>query len=158
MLNVNPTGLTSGSHSATLTITSSSASNSPVTIPVTAQVRQPLQVTTTSVPDILGGINYAFQLTAAGGTGTGYKWTLEDGNLPYGISLDNNTGVMSGSALYASSTQALPFSVQVEDSSGADASGLLSVIYRPGLLVLPYSPSNFEFVVGTSGSFAHNSD
>jgi Putative Ig domain len=151
VMNLNPTGLASGSHSAVLTITSSSASNSPVKIPVTAEVRQPLQVITTSIPDVLGGVNYTFQFSAAGGTGTGYKWTLEDGYLPYGISLDSNTGVMSGTAIFASNTQSLPFSVQVEDSSGADASATFSVTYRPGLIVLPYSPSNFEFFVGSSG-------
>jgi hypothetical protein len=148
-LNLNPATLSSGNNGATLTITSSTATNSPVTIPVKALIRQPLQVTTTTVPDILGGDNYAFQLSATGGTGSGYKWTLGSGYLPYGISLDSSTGVMSGTTVLASNTQSLSFSVQVEDSSGADASALLSVNYRPGLFVLAYSPSNFQFDVGT---------
>ena len=151
-LNVNPSGLLAGSHSATLTITSSKASNSPITVPVNVTVRQPLQVTTSSISDILGGNPYSTQLAATGGTGTGYKWSLVSGYLPYGISLDANSGVISGTAVLASSTQSLQFSVQVEDSSGADASAWITVTYRPGLFVLIYSPSSFQFNVGSAYS------
>jgi len=148
-LNVNPTGLPTGSNSATLTITSSGATNSPVVVDVTALVRTALQVTTTSVPDVLGGVSYQFPLSATGGTGSGYKWSLAGGYLPYGLSLDPQTGVISGNPASISSTQSIPFSVQVEDSSGADATANLTVTYRPGLFVLDYSPSNFQFTVGT---------
>jgi hypothetical protein len=147
-LSVNPTGLTTGSNNATLTITSSSATNSPVTIPVTPLVRQPLQVTAASLPDILGGYSYSFQFNATGGTGTGYKWTVESGYLPPGLSLDSTTGVMSGIPVLVANTQTLNFSIQVEDSSGTEAYAWFTATYRPGLFVLDYSPSNFAFYVG----------
>jgi hypothetical protein len=155
-LNVNPTGLVAGSYSATLTITSAGASNHQITIPVTATVRPALQVATSQIPDILGGNPYSTRLSAVGGTGTGYKWSLVSGYLPYGISLDSTTGVISGTAVLASSTQSLQFSVQVEDSSGADATAGIAVTYRPGLFVLQYSPSNFQFTVGSSYSSSNS--
>ena len=148
-LNVNPSGLAAGSYSATLTIKSSGASNPQIIVPVTVTVRAPLQVVTTQIPDILGGNQYSAQLSAMGGTGSGYKWSLVSGYLPYGIALDSATGVISGTAILASNTQALQFSVQAEDSSGADAVGWITVTYRPGLFVLIYSPSNFQFTVGS---------
>ncbi len=155
-LNANPSSLTAGTYSATLTITSSGASNSPVTVPVTATVRAPLQVATTAIADILGGDPYTTSLSATGGTGAGYKWSLESGYLPYGITLDPTSGTISGTAIAASSTQNLTFSVQVEDSSGADAVGSISVTYRPGLFVLMYSPNNFQFVLGTAYTSANS--
>ena len=155
-LNANPSSLSAGTYSATLTITSSGASNSPVTVPVTATIRAPLRVATAAIPDILGGDPYTTSLNATGGTGAGYKWSLTSGYLPYGITLDPSSGTISGTAIAASSTQNLTFSVQVEDSSGADAVGTISVTYRPGLFVLMYSPSNFQFVLGTAYTSANS--
>lgn len=149
-LNANPTGLSAGTHTATLTITSPQATNSPISLPVTAIVRAPLQLVTTSIPDVLGGNAYSASLVASGGTGSGYKWSLVSGYLPYGLSLDPVSGTISGTTVAISSTQNLTFSMQVEDSSGADATGIVAVTYRPGLFVQMYSPSNFDFIVGTS--------
>jgi hypothetical protein len=149
-LNANPTSLSAGTYSATLTITSQNASNHQITVPVTATVRQPLQVVTTSIPDVLGGVPYSSSLAASGGTGAGYKWSLVSGYLPYGLSLDPTSGSLSGTTIAVSSTQNLSFGVEVEDSSGADAVGTISVTYRSGLFVLIYSPSNFQFIVGTA--------
>jgi hypothetical protein len=147
-LTANPSGLAAGANNATLTITSAGATNSPIVVPVTATVRQPLAVATTSIPDILGGDPYSTSLSATGGTGSGYKWSLVSGYLPYGITLDAASGTVSGTPILASNTQSLSFSVQVEDSSGADAVAWISVTYRPGLFVLDYSPSTFKFTLG----------
>ena len=57
--------------------------------------RSPLEITTVSLPDAVVGDAYSATLEATGGT-TPYTWAITTGSLPGGLSLDANTGIISG--------------------------------------------------------------
>lgn len=63
----------------------------------TPRLYPPLEVTTSSLPDAVVGQPYVFTLRATGGDGKNYVWELINGTtLPDGLTLDPNTGVISG--------------------------------------------------------------
>ena len=53
-------------------------------------------ITTTSLPGAVTGTPYSATLTAAGGTRSGYAWSISNGLLPSWASLSPATGVISG--------------------------------------------------------------
>ncbi|MFZ0667239.1 MAG: Ig domain-containing protein, partial [Acidimicrobiales bacterium] len=76
------------------------------------QVIQPLEVSTSTLPDATKGSSYSTTLTAIGGKRP-YTWTLKSGTLPAGITL-STAGVISGKP---SAKGTFTFTVQVKDSS-----------------------------------------
>ena len=144
----NPAGLAAGTYNGSLSVSSTNPPST-VTIPATMTIFSLIQITTTSLPDAVSGQSYSSQLQASGGTGTGYTWSLVSGILPGGVSLNPQTGTLSGTAgsISGSTTETLNFAVQ--DSNGHLATKTLSLIWRQALAILPYSPSNFQFNVGT---------
>ena len=91
-----------------------------------------LQITTTSLPSTYIVSMYNQPITATGGTGTGYTWSVISGSLPTGTTLQTSgtpSTVLSGQVMQA--TQFF-FTVQVEDSFGNKATQALSVnVYPP---------------------------
>src|ERR1035438_4720247 len=45
-------------------------------------LQTPLQITTTSIPNATSGQPYSTTLTALGGSGSGYTWSVSSGTLP----------------------------------------------------------------------------
>lgn len=72
-----------------------------------------LEITTTSLPDGQVEVAYTATLEATGGTEP-YTWSISDGSLPDGLTLDSGTGVISGTP---TTEEDYSFTVQVEDSS-----------------------------------------
>ncbi|MGO9168845.1 MAG: putative Ig domain-containing protein [Candidatus Sulfotelmatobacter sp.] len=72
----------------------------------------PLQITTTSLPEVMAGAEYTETLAASGGKSP-YHWKLTSGTLPQGLSLAS-TGVLSGST---AQTGPCTLTFQVTDSS-----------------------------------------
>jgi hypothetical protein len=93
------------------TSTANSAKSDTVLVVVTPLVI-PLQITTTSLPEVIAGASYTETLGASGGKSP-YHWTLTNGTLPLGLSL-SSTGVLSGST---AQTGAFTLTFQVTDSS-----------------------------------------
>jgi hypothetical protein len=145
-----PSGLAAGTYNGSFTVTSPNPVQT-LTVPVTMTIYSPLQITTSALPDAVSGQAYTFQLLATGGTGTGIVWS-ENGTLPLGLSFNPSTGTISGTAgpLSGSTTETLTFTVQ--DSIGHSSTKTLTLLWREGLVILPLSPSNFQFVVGSSGN------
>jgi arabinan endo-1,5-alpha-L-arabinosidase len=101
----------------------------------------PLAITTTTLTGGTVTESYTATLTAAGGTGGGYTWSVSAGALPAGITLAGS-GVLSGTPTAAGTFN---FTAAVTDSSQASASASLSlVIAAAGPL------TNYEFTGDTS--------
>lgn len=149
-ITANPAGLSAGTYSGMLTITSPNPPST-VTVPVTMTIYNALQITTSSLPDAVSGQQYSVQLHASGGTGTGFTWSLVSGTLPVGISFPPS-GLLSGTAGSLSGSTTETLKVAVQDSIGHQAIGTFSLLWRQALVILPYSPSNFQFAVGSPGS------
>lgn len=142
----NPAGMQAGTYSANLTITAPSASNSPISVPVTMTILAPLQITTTSLPTGTWGQTYSTQLYATGGAG--YVWSLQTGSsLPLNLTL-SASGLISGTLVSASSTNTYPLTVVVTDSLNRSQSVNLSLKVQPPIVVTTLAPSSFQFTVG----------
>ncbi|MBI1920576.1 MAG: putative Ig domain-containing protein [Geobacter sp.] len=84
---------------------------------------------------LLGGsVDYPYnQLLSATGGKTPYTWSIISGNLPSGLSLDANIGVISG---IPTEGGAKTFTVQVQDANGATSSRQLSIFITSPDLIL----------------------
>ena len=101
----------------------------------------PLAITTTSLTGGTVTEAYTATLTATGGTGSGYAWSISAGTLPGGMILAG-TGILSGTPTAAGT---FSFTAAVTDSSQASATASLSlVIAAAGPL------TNYEFTGDTS--------
>jgi arabinan endo-1,5-alpha-L-arabinosidase len=101
----------------------------------------PLKVTAASLPAGTITESYSSTLTATGGTGTGYAWTISAGALPGGLTLASG-GILAGTPTAAGTFN---FTVEVTDSSGATATGSL------GVVIATAGPlTNYEFTGDTS--------
>jgi hypothetical protein len=87
-------------------------------------------VMTSRLPSAAKGLEYDTDLSAVGGSGT-YRWSLVQGALPPGMSLDYATGVVEG---VPTSQWAQPFAIRVTSSTGA------SSIIRVNLVVANAHP------------------
>jgi len=107
------------------------------------KVSGPLQIVTTTLPDGTVGTPYSAQLVATGGVPP-YRWNIESGGLPPGLSLDGPTGVISGTPTLIGGYS---FNVRVTDSAGN------YVIRSFELLILPPAGSgpNLEMKVLLEG-------
>jgi hypothetical protein len=87
---------TPGSFGVTLGVTSVGVTETrDFTISVGSTSFPPPTITTPSLPDARVGVFYERTLGATGGDGT-YRWTISFGVLPPGLSLEESTGVISG--------------------------------------------------------------
>jgi hypothetical protein len=59
---------------------------------------RPVKVATAVPADAIEGFPYSFQFVAVGGVASNYEWTLQEGTLPSGVTLDAS-GVLSGTPL-----------------------------------------------------------
>ncbi|TAK33725.1 MAG: hypothetical protein EPO21_12010 [Chloroflexota bacterium] len=91
-----------------------------------------LAVTTASLPNGQVGRAYRQTLAATGGT-TPYTWSLSDGELPDGLTLNASAGVISGTPTTAGTSN---FTVMVTDSTGGTATRALSITVAAGPLTI----------------------
>ena len=74
----------------------------------------PLPITTSSLPDASIGVPYSATLQATGGTPP-FSWKVVTGSLPAGLTLNKNSGTISGTPSSTATTST--FKVKVKDSS-----------------------------------------
>ncbi|MFY9611198.1 MAG: putative Ig domain-containing protein [Blastocatellia bacterium] len=91
----------------------------------------PLTITTSQLPRASVGATYSQNLGASGGQ-TPYTWSIQSGNLPFGITL-NQTGVLSGTPEQAGSSS---FVLRLTDATGESVAATLSIVINPSGLFL----------------------
>jgi hypothetical protein len=95
------------------------------------KVRKPfeLKVVTDSLPGSFYGMKYQAKLEATGGL-PWYRWKIEVGELPSGVTLDPETGIISGIPTTPGSNT---FVVSVRDSSEKQAIAISSALNIPAI-------------------------
>jgi len=142
---VNPDGSVSytpnagftGTDSFTYVVTDGHGGTTSGTVDVT--VRSALAVSTTALSNARVGESYNQTLTAAGGAPP-YEWSLAAGQLPAGLTLNANTGAVTGIA-GGSGTFAITF--QVRDALGNTATATLTIIVGPPVVTTTFLPNGF---------------
>jgi hypothetical protein len=102
---------TSGTSTFTVTVTDSAAQTKSKQFSIL--VNPVLSVSTASLPNGTVGTPYSQQLQSSGGTAP-ITWSVTQGTLPTGLSLNNSTGAISGTPTTAATSN---FTVQAADSS-----------------------------------------
>ena len=100
-----------------------------------------LEISTASFPAGTAGVAYAHSLVAANGT-TPYAWSVVEGGLPAGLSLDGGTGEVSGTSNVAGTSD---FVVLLQDAVGDTVSRALSITIAaaaPVTLTFEVQPSD----------------
>ncbi len=92
-----------------------------------------LKITTTSLPNGQAGVPYSATLAASGGT-TPYTWSLTNGTLPSGLSLNTSTGAITGTPAAAVSGVALGFTATDAGSPAQSATVSLTLTTTPAAL------------------------
>src|SRR5262249_15010613 len=93
-------------------------------------------ITTTSLKDPISGISYSQSIVATNGTAP-LTWSIVAGALPTGLSIDPNSGSISGKTTAAGTAS---FTVQAKDSTGAIAQRRYSVVVDAAALSATAAP------------------
>ena len=132
------------------------AASHTVTVNYVQTAPNPLTIVTTTLPDAAPNRPYSTQLVASGGTGMGYLWSVQAGSLPFGLNLNAQTGVISGTPTQAGVSS--NFTIGVRDSGGNSTIRRFSLYVQaaPGPVITSNAPSNFVFYVGTPYTSANS--
>ena len=125
-----------------------------VEIPVADVRPAPLKVSPhgSSAWTVVAGNPVSITLDSSGGTGP-LKFSITNGQLPAGITLDPATGAISGVASEGASTA----TITVTDSLGATAWTMVSVVVKPALLKFSSPTIDLSAVVGAK-DFTYSPD
>jgi hypothetical protein len=115
----------------TVTITVASVASPSLTHVITLKIAANLSIATAAgaLPGAVSGMPYTYALVGAGGI-TPYTWSISQGILPAGLTLDATTGIISGSPMAAGNVS---FTVTLADSGSPaltiTAAYTLAVVY-----------------------------
>jgi len=131
-------GVPSSSGTSTFTVQVTDATGKAVSQTFSITINSALLVTTSSLPIATVGSAYSQTFAAAGGR-IPYSWAISSGALPDGLTLNKNSGVISGSASGAGNFN---FIVTVTDADGITASSTLSILGSSTKLITNSAISN----------------
>lgn len=104
-----------------------------ITIGDADPVEDPLEIVTTELADGTVDVDYTDELAATGGIEP-YAWSIADGQLPDGLTLEESTGAITGTPTAAGT---FSFTVQVTDEDGETATRELSIEVVDAVIVDP---------------------
>lgn len=110
---ISGTPATAGDSTFTVQVSDQSVPGQVATQRLSITIIAPLALATTALPDGVTGTAYAAPLAATGGRSP-YTWSIASGALPPGLTLDQPTGLISGTP---NTTGMFSFTVQVADAS-----------------------------------------
>jgi hypothetical protein len=108
----------------------------------------PLQVTTVSLPNGQGNVAYSTTMTAIGGTKP-YSWTVSAGSLPTGLTLNSNSGIISGTPTQSGS---FALTIQVKDSAASPQAATKALNLTVAAAVTPVQISTSSLAGGQVGA------
>jgi hypothetical protein len=128
---ISGTASTAGTFNFVVKVTD--ANGNSATKPLTLLVKPlaPLSITSSQLPRASVGTTYSQSIGAAGGQ-TPYTWSIQSGNLPDGLTL-NQSGIISGTPERAGTAS---FALKVTDAVAASVSATLSITTNPATLAL----------------------
>jgi hypothetical protein len=109
-----------------------------VEVPYEVTEQAPLSVSTSSLPGATQSSPYQSALAAAGAWGS-YTWSVSSGNLPAGLQLDSQTGVISGTPT-GSGTSTFTVQVTGTGSPVPTATQSLSLTVAPAAVTTTPTP------------------
>ncbi len=114
-----------GQHSVTAEYTGDGNFNGITSSAFTVNILQPLEITTTTLPNGILGTNYSRSFAAVGGTPP-YSWAKTAGDLPDGLNL-TATGMLTGTP---TKTGIFSFTVQATDNAGTKVTKAFSITFE----------------------------
>lgn len=117
-------GVASSSGTSTFSIQVTDATGKFVSQTYSIAINSSLLITTSTLPVASIGSAYSQTFAASGGR-IPYVWTISSGKLPDGLSLNSNSGVISGSA---TASGKFDFIVTVTDADGITATSTLFIL------------------------------
>ena len=152
---ISGTPTTAGTSNFTVQVSDSQSPPVSTTAPFSITIQSSLLITTSSLPPGTVNSPYSATLTAAGGQPP-YTWTMTSGSLPPGLSLDPNSGLISGTPTTAGTAN---FTVQVSDSQSppATASAPFSITVSAHSVFLSWDASSSQDVIGYNAYRGGNS-
>ncbi len=131
-LTLSTSGLLSGiptvAGSATFTVTVTDINGFTGSRQYTLTIFALVTLSPTTLPNGMVSVTYSQMLTASGGSGTGYTFSLASGSLPSGLMLNPTTGVLSGTPTAAGSST---FTVTVTDNAMNTGSQQYTITVSP---------------------------
>ncbi len=140
------TPTTAGSYTFTVSVFNSGSgvgANKQFTITISSA----LTITTSLLSAGNPNVAYSQPLVAAGGTGTGYTWSLSAGALPDGLALNSSLGVINGTPTVSGTFNV---TLQVTDSGSNTSQLAYTVVINAAGTVIPVNGS--AAIVNISGT------
>ncbi len=132
---ISGTPTASGAYSFSICATDASTPQGTGSKAYSGTVNAPVSVSPASLPDTTINVAYSQTVSATGGTGA-KTFSVSSGSLPTGLSLDANTGVISGTP---TATGSFSFDITATDTLGATGTKSYSVTINSAISVSPAS-------------------
>lgn len=121
-----------GTYNFVTRVTDSTNASATKALTIIVKPTAPLAITTTTLPRGSVGATYSQNVGVSGGQ-TPYTWSVQSGNLPEGLSLNQANGIISGTPDRAGTSS---FVITVTDAVSVTVTSTLSIVINPGLSAL----------------------